>query len=76
MAKIKISQLQTVDTASIQELTNAEIHTTKGGIAGLPFDVLGVVSGASGVALDAVSGASSGVQKYLSEDLPKSLGLA
>jgi hypothetical protein len=35
MAKITISQLQTADTASIQELTNAEIDATKGGLTAL-----------------------------------------
>jgi hypothetical protein len=31
MAKITISQLQTADAASIQDLTNVEIDATKGG---------------------------------------------
>ncbi len=32
MAKITISQLHTADAASIQELTNAELDATKGGL--------------------------------------------
>ncbi|KYC36475.1 hypothetical protein WA1_43035 [Scytonema hofmannii PCC 7110] len=32
MAKITISQLQTADAASIQELSNAELDATKGGL--------------------------------------------
>ncbi|KYC36478.1 hypothetical protein WA1_43050 [Scytonema hofmannii PCC 7110] len=32
MAKITISQLQTADATSMQELTNSEINATKGGI--------------------------------------------
>ncbi|KYC36479.1 hypothetical protein WA1_43055 [Scytonema hofmannii PCC 7110] len=35
MAKITISQLQTADAASIQELTNAELDATKGGLTAL-----------------------------------------
>ncbi|MUG98274.1 hypothetical protein F7734_40600 [Scytonema sp. UIC 10036] len=61
MAKITISQLRTVDTASIQELTNAEINATKGGLVPLPVEFLGVTL--------------ESIQKYVSEELPKSLGL-
>ncbi|MUH00267.1 hypothetical protein F7734_51560 [Scytonema sp. UIC 10036] len=32
MAKITISQLQTADASNIQELTNTELETTKGGL--------------------------------------------
>ncbi|KYC36481.1 hypothetical protein WA1_43065 [Scytonema hofmannii PCC 7110] len=32
MAKITISQLQTAEAVSIQELTNSELDATKGGI--------------------------------------------
>ncbi|MUH00268.1 hypothetical protein F7734_51565 [Scytonema sp. UIC 10036] len=32
MAKITISQLQTADANNIQELTNTELDTTKGGL--------------------------------------------
>jgi hypothetical protein len=77
MAKITISQLHTVDTASIQELTNAEIDTTKGGLLpALPVDVFAVAFGASDFTLDTVNGTVSSAQKYLAVDFAKSLGLA
>ncbi|KYC42344.1 hypothetical protein WA1_20455 [Scytonema hofmannii PCC 7110] len=61
MAKITISQLHTVDSASIQELTNAEIDTTKGGLVPLPAELFG--------------GTLESLQKYLSDGVLKSLGL-
>jgi hypothetical protein len=39
MAKMTISQLHTVDAASIQELTDAEIDATKGGFVTIAPDV-------------------------------------
>ncbi|KYC34958.1 hypothetical protein WA1_52025 [Scytonema hofmannii PCC 7110] len=40
MAKITISQLQTVDATSIQELTNSEIEATKGGLTAVVSPVI------------------------------------
>ncbi|KYC41817.1 hypothetical protein WA1_51865 [Scytonema hofmannii PCC 7110] len=76
MAKITISQLHTVDTGSIQELTNAEIDTTKGGIAGLPLDVFGVSFGSTGFVLDTASKTVFDLEKYVTEDLARKLSLA
>jgi hypothetical protein len=77
MAKITISQLQTADTTSIKELTNAEIDATKGGLLPpLPVDIFGFAFGVSGFALDTVSSAASSAQLYVTEGLPKSIGMA
>ncbi|KYC36477.1 hypothetical protein WA1_43045 [Scytonema hofmannii PCC 7110] len=40
MAKITISQLQTVDATSIQELTNSELDATKGGLTAVVSPVI------------------------------------
>ncbi len=51
MAKITISQLNAADAASIQELTNAEMDATKGGLLNGVTAVLAPSVGAKNTAL-------------------------
>ncbi len=65
MAKITISQLHTVDAASIQELTNAALDATKGGLLPpLPVNVYHLVSGASDFILYSIAFSASDFALY------------